>query len=117
MRARRLARPWLLAVAATVACSPIIRYTAINASPSTMTPRSPEAVEVFSSGPPTRPHVDVALIEVEDPPFGLETSELLQSLRARAAEAGCDGVVVTAIAVGRHDRRVMYGTCIRYAEP
>jgi hypothetical protein len=116
MRSIRHMGPCLLIAAATVACSPAIRYTPINASPA-MAPRSPETVDVFSSGPPARAHVDVALIEVEEPPSRLDTSALLDALRARAAEAGCDGVVVTGIAIGRHDHRVMYGTCIRYVAP
>ena len=114
MRSISRALPWLLGTVVTVACAPAIEYTPLNASRPAMAPRSPESDELLTSGAPSRPHVDVALIQVEDPPLGLDTPRLLQVLRERAAAAGCDAVVVTSITAVRHDRRAIYGTCIRY---
>ncbi len=114
MRSISRTLPWLLGAFVTLACAPAIEYTPLNASRPAMAPRSPESVEVLTSGAPSRPHVDVALIQVEDPPLGVDTSTLLQLLRERAARAGCDALVITNVLALEQDRRAIYGTCVRY---
>jgi hypothetical protein len=53
-------------------------------------------VEVFASGPPSRPHVDVAIIEAVQTHSLNEqgTALMIQQLIAQAAAIGCDGIVL-----------------------
>ena len=75
-------------------CSLQATSTPINAPPAAMTARAPASVEVFTSGTPTRAHVDVALIQVDPEPLADDsTSNLLVALRGKAAAMGCDAVV------------------------
>lgn len=118
-----------LALAAACACGTSIRTTVINPSPRAMQPRPPETVELFTSGAPSRPHVDVALIEAEES-SGLsvaETADMLRELREQGADMGCDAVVlggassrdpgVRDLEAWLYDakgRKGFYGTCIVY---
>lgn len=54
-------------------------------------------MEVFTAGKPSRPFVEVAflLAQQESTWSSDDQSALLQKLRARAGELGCDGLVVT----------------------
>src|SRR5579863_7942781 len=60
----------------------------LNAPPHPMTARTPDSVEVFTAGPPTRPRVDVAVL------VNNITTDPLGDLRRRAAALGCDGLVI-----------------------
>jgi hypothetical protein len=78
------------------ACGTFVTETPINRSPHLLSPRPPGSVEVFSSGPPPRSHVDVAFLEAEQT-HGLNsqrTGLMIERLRARAADMGCDGIVI-----------------------
>ncbi len=68
----------------------------INPSPKPMAARPAESVQVFSSGPPTQPHIDVALLEAEQQSdlSNDNTPQFINKLRARAAVMGCDGIVL-----------------------
>jgi hypothetical protein len=68
----------------------------INPAPHAMQPRPPYTVEMFSSGPPQRPYIDVAYLEAEqDSAYSFDgTSDFIAQLRERAARMGCDGVVL-----------------------
>lgn len=124
-----------LALAATLglglaACGTSIRTTAINPAPRAMTPRPAATVELFTSGPPRRPYVDVALLEAEEESsFSTDrTPEMLTALRERGAAMGCDGIVMggmTSRDPGVRDvetwlnddakgRKGVYATCIVY---
>jgi hypothetical protein len=61
-----------------------------------MTPRPPASVELYTSGPPQRAHVDVALLEVEESSsLSLaDTNAMMNELRSRAAQIGCDAIVL-----------------------
>jgi hypothetical protein len=80
----------------TTGCGTAISTTLINPAPRPMNARPPETVEIFSSGPPHRPYVDVAFLEAEQETHLSfdNTPELINHLRARAAAMGCDGVVL-----------------------
>lgn len=90
-----------------------VTTTPINAPPSAMTARTAESVELFASGPPTRTHVDVALIQAQpnSPTIDDSATTLIAALRARAI--GCDGLVITQIdrAQGRQLQSAS-GTCV-----
>jgi hypothetical protein len=82
---------------------------------------------------PGRPHVDVALIEAEEQSsFSTSrTPDMLNKLRVRGAEMGCDAVVIGGMSSrdpGIHDaeswlvdhpkgRKGVYATCIMYTQP
>jgi hypothetical protein len=80
-------------------CGTSVSETYINGPPGTTIPRSPGSVRIYASGPPARPHTDVAILEVEQA-HGLNeqgTALMIDRLRRRAAQLGCDGVVVGGI--------------------
>lgn len=120
---------WLL-LTPLAGCGTYATATPLNEPPHPMTPRAPETVEVFSSGPPPRAHADVALLEVEQyDRFDGGTPKILAELRKKAAEMGCDAVVIGA----RSERdgaqpgsgwdlldpgsRTLHATCILYTAP
>ena len=81
----------VLAVALGVAGCAHVEYVPTNAPPRPMRPRPAAEVEVFQTGVPGRPYVEVAYLEVDaqtnDPEF------LIDQLREEAGERGCEGVV------------------------
>lgn len=78
----------------TLACHSI-DYSPLNAPPHAMGPRAPESVEMFDEKRPTRPIVEVGLFEIEqNSPASGGTSTMIEKLRNRAAELGCDGVLL-----------------------
>ena len=80
----------LLAVAG---CGTFVSETQLNPAPQALPPRGPQAVEIYSSSAPARAHVDVALLEVSQND-GQGTGAMIQLLRERAGEMGCDAVVL-----------------------
>lgn len=80
-------------------CGTFVTATTINPSPHPLRARPAGAVEVYASSPPARPHVDVALLEVEQTrglnPQG--TDLMIQSLRERAGAMGCDALFLGAM--------------------
>ncbi|HEX7499310.1 MAG TPA: hypothetical protein VF524_03305 [Polyangia bacterium] len=81
------------------ACGTSVSETYVNDPPATMTPRGRHSVRIYASGAPERPHMDVAILQVEQT-HGLNEQGLdimLDRLRTRAAQLGCDGVVVGGI--------------------
>ena len=108
-------------------CGTTISTTAINPAPRAARARPAHTVQIFSSGPPSQPYVDVAYLEAEqDTGFSFDdTPEFFQRLRERAGQLGCDGVVVghithradalTSAATDVHtSRKGMTATCIMY---
>lgn len=88
--------------------------TPISAPPHPMTPRSVNSVAVYTSGPPSVPHVDVTLIQVQRRVgSSVGTDELLAELRQRGAWAGCDALVLNSV-LGRTDVDGLVATCIAY---
>lgn len=122
-----------LLLASTAACGTSIRTTAVNPAPYPMSPRPPATVELFTSGAPARPHVDVALIEAEESSsFSTHgTAEMLGKLRERGAEMGCDAVVIggmssrdpgladteTWLVDNPKSRKGVFATCVVYTAP
>jgi hypothetical protein len=124
---------WLFAWLIAAGCGTTIHTTPINPAPHAMVPRDPATVELFTSGPPQRAHVDVAFVEAEEE-SGLstdDTSDMLRQLRERGAQLGCDAVVVGGMSsrdpgvtdaeawLVKHPkgRKGLFATCIAYTEP
>jgi hypothetical protein len=122
---RRLA-PALIASLLCACSTTSASYTALNPAPHDLYVREPRDVEVFSSAPPDRPHVDVGLITVEQGDIGHGSPEaLIAMLREMAARRGCDALVVappgskSESALGglidyTESYRVYSGTCVVY---
>jgi hypothetical protein len=79
----------------------------MNQPPHTLSQRPVESVEVFTAGVPARPRVDVAVIRVA---FPSGTPDPIVLMRRRAAEMGCDGLVLAHLDTGAS------GTCIVYSD-
>jgi hypothetical protein len=124
----------LFALLLAAGCGTSIHATPLNPSPVQMAPRPGAAVELYTSGAPARPHVDVLLLEAEETSsFSMDkTAEMLGKLRERAGAMGCDAIVVGGMSSrdpGVRDaeswisdnpkgRKGIFGTCIVYtAEP
>jgi hypothetical protein len=120
-----------LALVLVAGCGTSITATMVNAPPHPMGPRPPASVELFTSGAPARPHVDVALLEAEQTSSSVSTHgtpEMLTKLRERGAQMGCDGIVIGGMSsrdpgitdaeawlVDRpRGRKGVYATCIVY---
>jgi hypothetical protein len=91
-----LNRVVIVVVALAEGCGTSLRATMINPAPHAMQPRPPQTVEMFSSGPPHRPYIDVAYLEAEqEASYSLDgTSDFIAQLHERAAQMGCNGVVL-----------------------
>ncbi len=87
-RMRRLLFALLLAL---VSCAPEIAVTPLNPAPRPLAPRAAGEVEVFTTRLPPRPYAEVSLITARDGKAG----DHLDALRAKAAELGCDALVMT----------------------
>jgi hypothetical protein len=98
-----------------------------------MVSRPPETVEMFTTGRPTRPYVDVAFLEAEQRSgySSHDTPEMLAILRDRGARMGCDAVVFNGmssrstgdsgvevlVSDNAPDRKGIYATCVMYTSP
>jgi hypothetical protein len=128
-----IGKPPFLALLLAVGCGTTVHATAINPAPRPMSPRPAASVELFTSGAPQRPHVDVAFLEAEESSsFSTHrTPQMLNKLRERGAQMGCDAIVVGGLSSrdpGLNDtetwlvdnpkgRKGVYATCIVYTEP
>ena len=113
----------VLGLVLAAGCGTSIHATMINPAPHVMQSRPPETVDIYSSGPPQRPSVDVAYLEAEQRSAYSEddTAQFIGHLRERAAAMGCDGVVlggVTHAAEPNTDlhltRKGLTATCVMY---
>jgi hypothetical protein len=116
----------LLGLSAVITgCGTWVTDTQINSAPRPLLARGYESVEVFSSAPPARAHVDLALLEVQqtnaiDDYLG---ELMIQRLRERAGAMGCDAVFIGATQeraapdLFTSGSRTMTATCIVYSQP
>ena len=92
---RRPASPLLLSGALLLfGCASTVTTTPIHHPPRPLVPRAPSSVLVLAGEPPSEPHVNVALLQVDqyEAHDSRDMSELIQRLREKAAEIGCDAV-------------------------
>jgi hypothetical protein len=91
----RCLRSWLLLLAGLSGCAETeLTYTPLNVPPHDLKARRPDQIEVFSSGPPERPHVDVGLISVQQGEGNETPASLIAILRQSGAERGCDALLL-----------------------
>lgn len=92
------------------ACGVDISYTQTNAPPRAMVPRAPEAVEVFRIPPNDRPFVETGILD-ETGYWGGGTENADRLLRRKAAEVGCDALVIQGYVQGGARYRAI---CLAY---
>jgi hypothetical protein len=118
-------RTLVLLTLTLAACGTTITQTGINPAPHPMTARPIDSVEVFTSTAPTRPHIDVAILEAkQSSTFSVDRMpEIITELRKRAAEIGCDGLVINgpnnSVVGDRYGTSTLHGyngTCIAYTD-
>lgn len=94
----RLAR-WLPTIVGVwlAGCGHTTGFTPTNLPPHEMKARPEASVELFTTQPPTKPFVEVGLLtSTHSSTWSSSTDEeVLLGLRTKAAEVGCDAVVVT----------------------
>src|SRR5262249_11504397 len=74
-----------------------ISYMPTNTSPHELKSRPASEVEVFTTGSPTRPYVEVGLIEAQqENQYSTDSaSDVFMNMRAEAGQQGCDALIVT----------------------
>lgn len=104
-------------------CAAGVKVSHLNPAPRPLSPRAADAVGVFVIDPPTRSYIDVALLEIEHDFIGTAPSqELLDALRRRGGEIGCDAIVIRQVASQlQHSeipisRTSIHASCIVYTE-
>jgi len=77
-------------------CGTSIEYTPLNAPPRPMAARPVGSVEIFTTQAPSRPFVEVGLLEARQASaYSVDsTSQVMRELVNAAARRGCDAVVV-----------------------
>ena len=112
------------ALAALAGCGIGVKHTWLNEPPRLMVSRPPESVEVYASGPPSAPHVDVALLEAGEEEFAASTLDrLVHALRMRAAQLGCDAICIggatsrTSALSRKWTLDGQLATCVMFTEP
>lgn len=104
-------RTVLLAMCLATGCMSIA-VTEINHPPHALSRRLPDEVEVFSSGAPTRSHVDVALISVRDTVHP-DMAHFVDVLRDTAGKMGCDAIALQPADIHHVG---LVATCIVYSD-
>jgi hypothetical protein len=92
------------------ACGVDISYTQTNAPPHPMVARAPEAVDVYRLAPNDKPYVETGILD-ETGYWGGGTDNADRLLRRKAAEIGCDALVVQGYVQGGARYRAI---CLAY---
>ena len=112
----RLVGPIIALALVAVGCGTFVTATSLNPPPRRLVPRAAGSVDLFSSTPPSRPHVDAALLEAEQND-GQSTAVMVQKLRDRAGDMGCDAIFIGNPGEERHyGARTLTATCIVYTD-
>ena len=82
-----------VAVAGLVGCGPQVSVQPLNPAPHPMAARSAGEVEIYMTAIPTRPYVEVAVLNASRG----QSDDHLPALRERAAAMGCDALVFTSM--------------------
>ena len=98
-----------------------VSYVQLATPPRPMVPRPYEQVDTYVTTPPTRPHVDVGLLQVlefrvgDDP---VSPQEMVMHLKGGAATQGCDAVLITSVDMRstRYRAPSMEGSCEMYTD-
>jgi hypothetical protein len=104
-----------VALALTAGCGSQVNTIPLRPPPRPVSSHGFESVVVYASGPPIRPHVAIARLELArtNDPDDQASLLMINRLRQRAGTLGCDGVVLGSTA-GDSDRRSLDAVCIVY---
>ena len=94
-----------------------------------MVGRSPQSVQIFKTNKPTRHYVEVGIV-TSRPTGGFssaQTGDVIAGLREKAAEVGCDAVIITgtrsdvygaanSTTITVSEKQEFQGMCIVYSE-
>ena len=107
-----------LLVVATAGCAARIEYVPLAEPQRPLFARAPAQVETYVVTPPSRPHVDLGLVQVIRGGGDQTIGDLLDLLRVAAAEHGCDAIVITMIDTRRakHSPVSVEGSCEIYTD-
>ena len=111
----------LVAVAVLTGCGGIdVDYLPLNAPPRPMAPRPVESVQLFET-PPQRPYVEVGAMECHERSARNDMRALYATMRASAAEHGCDALVIVGTSnhgfVGTTTLGGYRASCIVFTDP
>ncbi len=84
----------LILLIVVAGCAPTVEYVPTNAPPRTLVRRAPGSVVVFSTTQPPQPYTEVGLVEVQQRSSMTGAQDLLALMREKAAEVGCDGLII-----------------------
>jgi hypothetical protein len=85
----------LLAVGTSIGCGTSLNYISTNERPHTLYVRRPEQVEIFMTGKPDRPFVEIGMIESLQEKYSQDDSrEIIAKMRAFAGTRGCDALTI-----------------------
>jgi hypothetical protein len=87
---------WLISLLFIAACGTSITAIPTNRPLHAMRPRHPMSVEIFTSGIPQRPFIEVAYLESQqESDMSLDGAPtVLTKMREAAAKMGCDGLII-----------------------
>lgn len=120
-----------LALVIATACGTTTRFSPTNPSPRPMQPRDPGSVHVYTTGHPDVPFTEVGVIQSrQSSRLSLhEMPEIIREMRKKAANIGCDGVIINGAnntVVGHENTdgsgstgtlEGYWGACIMYEAP
>lgn len=85
----------LLAAGTSIGCGTSLNYIPTAERPHTLHVHQPEQVEIFMTGKPDRPFVEIGLIESLQEEHSQDDSRaIIAKMRAFAGQRGCDGLVI-----------------------
>lgn len=112
----------VLAICAMHGCGTSIQYVPTGNARLAGRPRPAHAVEVFSTGVPSRPYAELGIIEAQqESEVSIHgAQQIIALMRATAGKLGCDGLLLSGSndAVAGDDTLKGYrGTCIVFTGP
>jgi hypothetical protein len=78
-------------------CGTRVSFTPTNAAPRAMKPRNADSVQIFTTQTPSRPYVEVGVIEAQQASAfsTADETQVVAKLRESAAQQGCDALIIT----------------------
>ena len=78
-------------------CGTTMMITKLNNSPRPLEQRTPESVDIFVTGKPEKPYIEISLITSQQASeFSIDdTPQIIQKMRLEAAKQGCDALIIS----------------------
>jgi hypothetical protein len=102
----------VLAVLSVAGCGVHVEVIKLNPPDHVISPKDPANVKVFTSGGPSRPYTEAYMLNSTQEAFSASrTPEIIEEMRKKAAELGCDALIIT----GSNDT-TLYGSPHSFTE-